>query len=59
MAKIYLDKTKCIGCGVCVYSCPENFKLEQGKASVYNETFNEKAIEAAKSCPVNAITIKE
>jgi len=57
MAKVTVDKEKCIGCGACEAICPSGFKLKNCKATVINQ--NAKcAKEAADSCPVNAISVK-
>ncbi len=59
--KIEIDKEKCIGCGNCAAVCPASFEMKEGKAvpkrkEVENITCED---EAAKSCPVEAITIKK
>lgn len=57
MAKITVDKEKCIGCGACEAICPEGFELIDGKAKVKNP--KAKGIkEAVDSCPVQAVSIK-
>ena len=57
--KIYIDKEKCIGCGVCEAICPGVFIMKNGKAEIkVKETKEPCAKEAADSCPVNAIEIK-
>jgi ferredoxin len=59
MAKLSVDKEKCIGCGMCVQLCPASFKLKEGKAIPVKETIKiikcEK--EASENCPVGAIKI--
>lgn len=58
MAKIKIDKDKCIGCGSCEAVCPKAFTLKDGKAIVKAQPKKitcEK--EAADSCPVEAIEI--
>lgn len=57
---VKINKTKCIGCGVCCNLCPEVFELgEDGKARVKEEVDLEKAKESIKEakecCPVSAI----
>jgi len=57
MQKISVDDT-CTACGTCVETCPEVFELEGDIASVKNGadlSFDEKIIEAAEACPVEAI----
>jgi len=64
--KITVDKTKCIGCGACASIEPTVFRInpEDGKSEADSEacTANqceENCREAAKMCPVGAITIEE
>ncbi|EKD82280.1 MAG: hypothetical protein ACD_39C01390G0005 [uncultured bacterium] len=59
--KAFVDQDICIGCGQCEMICPAVFKLNGDKASVIQKTVapeNEAAAnEAAKSCPVSAISL--
>jgi ferredoxin len=60
MAKIKINREKCIGCGACVSICPASFEMFEGKA---REKIKEvKKItcekEAEESCPVSAISVK-
>lgn len=63
MAKIKVDKDKCIGCGLCVSIAEEVFEMgEDGKAGVVegykeNKGDEKKIREAIDSCPVSAITL--
>ncbi len=55
---VKVDQAKCIGCGLCVSLCPAVFELKEGKSYVKNEKAKAKCIkDAAKSCPVGAITV--
>ncbi|MPQ44684.1 ferredoxin [Clostridium tarantellae] len=59
-----VDEEVCIGCGMCVESCPEVFTLdENGKAIADNEFIPEyvlnRAEESYEDCPVNAISIED
>jgi ferredoxin len=54
----------CIGCGTCPAICPEVFSLNgEGLASAPSGQIPEKmtalAVEAAESCPVNAIHLDQ
>lgn len=57
MTHVSIDDT-CIACGTCVEICPEVFELIGDIALVKNGanlSLNEKIIEAAEACPVEAI----
>lgn len=58
--KIEIDRELCIGCGTCASIAPETFELDgEGKSIVKNLKGNDEAtiLDAAKSCPVGAITV--
>jgi len=56
---IKIDQEKCIGCGLCAGTSPENFVMNaDGKAEPINDEANEAAETAAANCPVGAITVK-
>ncbi len=61
--RVLIDEDACIGCGVCVESCPEVFEMGDDKASVKVDEVPEELVEscrdAAESCPVEAIQIEE
>lgn len=60
--KIEINRELCIGCGTCASIAPETFEIDdEGKAKVKNPKGddNETILEAAKSCPVSAIIIKD
>ena len=70
MAKIILERERCIGCGSCQALCPKYFELvEDGKSHIKNstriangndelETDNlECATSAAEACPVQCIKV--
>ena len=61
MAKVRVDKEKCIGCGACVAMLPEVFEMREGKSHVKNENGAsiEKIKETAQLCPVGAIIIED
>lgn len=59
--KAKVDADLCIGCGLCVSTCPEVFKMEEDKAVVIGVSVPKGAEEtckkAAEDCPVTAIII--
>lgn len=59
--KAAVDKSCCIGCGLCVSTCPEVFRMDDdGLAEAYadiDETTEQSAIEARDDCPVSVISI--
>ena len=55
MAKITVNKAKCIGCGACAATCSEGFEMREGKANVLKEADCSKAAESG--CPVGAISV--
>ena len=58
MAKITVNDS-CIGCGACTAVAPDVFELgDEGLAVVVSEDNTDGAIEAAESCPVDAIEVE-
>ncbi|MEA3295942.1 MAG: ferredoxin [Patescibacteria group bacterium] len=71
--KIILDKSKCIGCGVCASICDKYFSLDnENKSRLKGGKINSKtgqeeleiensdcAEEAVSSCPAQCIEIKK
>ncbi|MDP2874351.1 MAG: ferredoxin [bacterium] len=56
---VKVNKSLCIGCGLCVSLAPKTFSLGQdGKSQAKNppEDPEEKVKEAVASCPVSAIS---
>ena len=61
MKKIKVIREKCIGCGTCSALCPEAFELDNDFKAVVKDGANPEdiaVIDAAKSCPTEAITIE-
>lgn len=61
---VKVDQAKCIGCGLCVSTCPDVFELnEDGKSNIKAGADLEKnaacAKEAAENCPAKAISVEE
>jgi len=61
--KVKVDKETCVGCGTCVDICPDIFEMDDDiavtKTDAVSEGLQELCREAAESCPVEAIVIKE
>lgn len=59
MAKIKVDREKCIGCGACVSTCPNSFEMFEGKAREKRAEVKKITCEkeAEESCPVGAISV--
>jgi ferredoxin len=60
--EIHIDREECIGDGACVNEAPETFELDDESKAVLleNSTDDEESIiEAAKSCPLDIIVIKD
>lgn len=61
--KVTIDKSGCIGCGLCAGTCPEVFRIgEDGLAEVYAQPSGEQessAREAEGNCPVSVIQTTE
>ncbi len=58
-----VDVNTCTGCGLCADICPEIFEIKSDVATVKVSPVPEKAEttcrEAAESCPVEAISLKD
>jgi len=59
MAKVTVDTSTCVGCGLCEQSCPEVFQVQgDGIAHVKTMTCSMHNLgEIAEQCPVNAIKV--
>ena len=59
----FVDKDMCTGCGLCPDICPEVFELIDDVATVKVDIVPKESEntcrEAADSCPVEAISLKE
>ena len=60
--KAFVDRTGCIGCGMCANICPEVFRIaEDGLSEVYSQpdpSTIDTANQAAEDCPVSVIEIE-
>jgi ferredoxin len=61
--KVTVDEETCIGCEVCVDTCPEVFEMAddkaRAKANEVPKDVVESCREAAENCPVEAIQIED
>ena len=61
--KAQVDRSGCIGCGACVGTCPEVFRLDnEGLSQAYQAVTEETkatAIEARDNCPVSVISLED
>lgn len=61
--KAKIDENLCTGCGLCVDTCPEVFKMDDSLAKVIVAKVPENVWntcrEATDNCPVEAIAIEE
>jgi ferredoxin len=61
--KARVDKSKCIGCGLCTSTCPRVFSMDDDGLAVAKPAVMDKADEAdaqtaAEDCPAAAIEVK-
>ena len=61
--KVTVDEETCIGCEVCVDTCPEVFEMAddkaRAKANEVPKDVVESCREAAENCPVEAVQIED
>jgi ferredoxin len=58
---VTIIEDRCTGCGICPSLCPDLFELNGAVAEVKQnpvpDSLKEECIEAAESCPVEAIAV--
>ncbi len=60
MAKVEVDKNKCIGCGACTAIAPDVFDFDDdGLAKATSDKVNDDVKTAAEGCPTEAITVEQ
>jgi len=61
MAKITVDASTCVGCGLCEQTCPSVFEVQgDGIAHVKSQTAAcDNLQEVVDSCPVNSIKVSQ
>ncbi|WFE54778.1 ferredoxin [Micromonospora sp. WMMD1155] len=59
--RIGVDARRCIGTSICAGTAPEHFRLVDGLSAPRAEVVapDEVVIDAADSCPVEAITVRD
>ncbi|MDD4699272.1 MAG: ferredoxin [Oscillospiraceae bacterium] len=61
--KAIIDRSGCIGCGLCADTCSEVFRMaDDGLAEVYadvTDSTEDTATEARDGCPVSVISLED
>ncbi|MET8906502.1 ferredoxin [Micromonospora sp. NPDC004551] len=59
--RLHVDPTRCIGSGICAGVAPRHFVLADGLSRPVAERIaaDESVLDAAESCPVEAIVVSE
>ncbi|MEU4462280.1 ferredoxin [Streptomyces sp. NPDC024017] len=58
--RVEVDRSLCIGSAQCLHHAPDGFRLDtarQSRPAAPDMDANERVLEAAESCPTEAITI--
>lgn len=60
--KVRVDADLCVGCGLCISTCPDVFEMKEDKAIVKVKIVPQQAEQSCKQakeeCPVEAIIIE-
>ncbi|NYI04812.1 ferredoxin [Allostreptomyces psammosilenae] len=58
---VRVDRTACVGSGICVGRAPGRFVLEGGRSRPVGERVegDQEVVEAAESCPMEAIEVRD
>ena len=61
MAKVRIDESKCVGCGLCVNNCPDCFELNDESIAKLKsaECSGCDLKDIASQCPTEAIIVEE
>ncbi|MDD5292521.1 MAG: ferredoxin [Candidatus Omnitrophica bacterium] len=60
MAKVTIDESTCVGCGLCEQNCPNVFEI-QGDGLAHVKNFTDPGCnlaEIVEQCPVSAIKVE-
>ena len=60
--KVFVDKARCVACGMCVDACPAVFRfgqdgLAEGLGEIPQDIVDD-TIQTSEDCPVGAICLK-
>ncbi|QIS08713.1 MULTISPECIES: ferredoxin [Nocardia] len=56
--RIEVDRGTCIGSGMCTGIAPDHFTLVDGRSAPISQTPDDAVLDAAESCPVEAILVR-
>ena len=61
MAKVIVDESACVGCGLCISACADVFELNDDNIAKVkaNECASCDLHDVASQCPVNCIVIED
>tara|TARA_B100000315_G_scaffold18059_1_gene16108 strand:- start:2631 stop:2816 length:186 start_codon:yes stop_codon:yes gene_type:complete len=61
MAKVTIDESTCVGCGLCSNACPEVFELKSDGIAIVktHECGDHDLHDIASQCPVNCIQVED